>query len=175
MRVYGSLNNRFDENKNFLKRDIQIGDDITMYHWSDRDCYYVTEVINQKHIKVRPYYVCADHSKKLDMGHQEWLYHKTLKEHNKYLNSVFKDRDLDESPEEKKPIEIVYRYNKWQIKHTYLPENLEGVDSFGRKLIDVFFTEKEISKLKAGKEVYRYSDFGNISFGVRDYYYDWSF
>lgn len=38
-----------------------------------------------------------------------------------------------------------------------------------------FFTDKEIKKLEEWKEVYRYNDFGNISFGVRDYYYDWSF
>ena len=34
---------------------------------------------------------------------------------------------------------------------------------------------KKILKLENNKEVYRYQDFGNISFGVRDYYWDWSF
>ena len=87
MKIYGSVSNRFEEGRNFTGREIRPGDDITMYLWSDRHCYWVVDVISQKEIKVKKYYVCADHSKPCGMGHQEWLYFKTQNEENEYLNS----------------------------------------------------------------------------------------
>ena len=173
-KIYGNLTNRFAENKNYNEdKMIHVGDDITKYYWSDRTCYYVTEVIDQKHIKVRRYEICADHSKAGGMGHQDWLYFKTKKELNEYINSVFKDRELDENPKENPEIELVYKYGKWKEVYTYT--DLEEKNQFGRKYRDYLFTEKEIEKLKNNKPIYKYSDFGNISFGTRDYYYDWSF
>ena len=115
MKLYGSLNNRFDENKNFTGREIRVGDDITMYLWSDRHPYFVTKVIDQEHIYVHKYHVCADHSKEGGMGHQNWLYFKTLKEHNQYINSLhLKDLNgkeyepYNENPKEPKYIEIKF-------------------------------------------------------------------
>lgn len=176
MKVYGNLTNRFSENKNYNKdKQIHVGDDITKYWHSDRTCYYVTEVINQKDIKIKEYHVCADHSKLGGPGHQNWLYFKTKAEYNKYINSIFKDRNLDEKVEDSEPINIVYRYNKWMKKEAYTKEDLDSENMFGVKLRDGFFTDKEIENLENGKDVYRYYDFGNISFGVKDYYYDWEF
>lgn len=173
-RCYGNLVNRIDENKNFNKdKLIHVGDDITMYHWSDRDCFYVTEVINQKHIKILPYHVCADQDKKLGMGHQEWLYFKTRKELNKYLHKYHRDREFYN--EEDEPIELKYRYNKWFKVHRYTKEDLDSVNMFGEKLRNAFFTKKEVDRLENNKDVCRYSAFGNISFGVKDHYYDWEF
>lgn len=175
-KIYGNLTNRFSENKNYNEdKLIHIGDDITKYYWSDRSCYYVTDVINQKNIKVKKYEVVADKSKACGMGHQEWLYFKSRKECNEYLNTFYEDEKYEENPKENPEIELAYRYNKWMRKETYTKDDLESEDMFGRKLRDCFFTDKEIKKLEEGKEVYRYNDFGNISFGVRDYYYDWSF
>lgn len=176
MKLYGNLTNRFEENKNYNKdKQIHVGDDITKYHYSDRTCYYVTEVLSQKHIKVKKYYVCADHSKPGGLGRQNWLYFKTRAEYNKYINSVFKDRDLDENVKDDSPIELVYRYNKWMLKDTYTPKDLDSENMFGNKLRDVFFTNKEVKKLEEGKNISRYYNFGNISFGVKDYYYDYEF
>lgn len=82
---YGNVSNRIEEGHVYgTDKTIKEGMDITMYHWSDRTCYFITKVIDQKHIFVNRYYVCADHSKEGGMGHQNWLYFRTLKEHNQY-------------------------------------------------------------------------------------------
>lgn len=142
MKWYGSISNRLQENRNNLGRDIMVGDDITKYLWSDRTCYYVTKVEDQKHITIREYEVIADREKPGGIGHQNWLYFKTRKEANDYLTKYglgevvsFGDRE----------IELVYRYGKWREKYTD----------------------------RDGKAQYRGN--WNISFGIRDYYYDWEF
>lgn len=154
-KVYGSLCNRMAEGRNYKgNQTIEVGDDITMYYWSDRDCYYVTEVVDQKHIFVKEYEVIADHSKPGGMGHQDWLYFKSRKEANVYLNEHMSEErikaygkypveDIKEAPAE----EWVFRYGKWN--------RVVGVDDNGKKIY---------RKLQS-----------NISFGVRDYYYDWEF
>jgi len=35
--------------------------------------------------------------------------------------------------------------------------------------------ESEINKLNSGKDLLRYEDFNNISFGIAEEYYDYSF
>ena len=83
------------------------------------------------------------------MGHQDWLYFKTRKEANQYLNeNVEKSslkkyggypvEDVKENPEE----EWVFRYGKWMEK----------------------ISDKQYRKLN-----------GQVSFGIRDYHYDWEF
>lgn len=52
MKFYGSLNNRFDENKMFCDK-IEVGTKMTEYMYSDCKAYEVVEVINQNHIFVR--------------------------------------------------------------------------------------------------------------------------
>ena len=158
MKMYGLINNRFEEGKQY--EDLKIGTDITMYLYSDRRCYYVTDVIDDKHIKVRPYFVCADHDKKGGQGHQNWVYFKTLKEEVEYLNAHGFDREYDprcESIEE----EWTYRYNKWMQKVicTVNP-----------------YTKKEIKDMNTKGYFERYFDLsGQISIGIRDYHWDWEF
>jgi hypothetical protein len=42
--------------------------------------------------------------------------------------------------------------------------------------IFVMFTDKENQQLAEGKEVAKYNKLsGNVSFGVREHYYDWEF
>ena len=150
-KLYGSLDNRFNENKNFTHRDIQVGDDITMYWWSDRTCYYITKVINQKHIFVKKYCIIADHHKPGGIGHQDWIYFKTCKEEQEYTNRCVEEgllpdyckhnlSEIQEYSEE----EWVFRYNHW-----YSISYRNGVKIYTR--------------------------LQPISFGVRDYYYDWEF
>ena len=175
IKAYGNLTNRIEEGNNYNKdKQIHVGDDITMYHWSDRTCYFVTEVIDQKHIKVKKYEVCADHSKPGGPGHQNWLLFKSKKEYNEYLRSVFPNRELETvDEEENKEIELAYRYGKWQVVEIYT--DLDAENMFGVKLKEYLFTATDIKKLEAGKPVRKYHEFGNISFGVCDYYFDWSF
>ena len=159
-KIYGNLMNRLTEDKNYTGREIKVGDDITMYHWSDRKCYYVTGVINQKRIKVKRYYVCADKEKATGIGHQEWVYFKTLREQDKYLNWEHTEKEYEE--DEKYEEVWVFRYGKWMREHTYTEEN--------------YCSERELNSLKKNGYYKRYYDLsGKVSFGVRNYYYDWEF
>lgn len=197
-RWYGSINNRIDEGKNYTGREIKVGDDITMYYWSDRHCYYITKVVDQKHIFVKEYQVCADHSKAGGMGHQEWLYFKTKREKAQYLNSChLKDMNGKEYPPEDldmiiedEPEEWVFRYGKWKAVSRYNrkrwehclelsrkdhkadadPEHIKGLARYYLGLDDEAF-----AKVMNGEEVVKYHPLQPISFGVREYYYDWEF
>lgn len=175
---YGSLDARLAEGKNYLGREeLRSGDDITMYYYSDQHCYYIDEVINQKEIKVKQYYVCADHSKK-DLGyggHQEWLYFKTLKEHNDYIKTVNPRTQLDYAGEPE-AMTWVYRYGKWQEKLVYNKTIINNIIKRDGYCTFKARNEKEQKLLDEGKDVIRYVDLnGKISFGIRDYYYDWTF
>lgn len=181
---YGSIGNRIEEGCNYEPdKKIKEGTDITVYCWSDRQCKYVTKVIDQKHIFVKDYYVCADRSKPDGIGHQNWRYFKTAREEAEYLNSCrIKDHngkeihgeqeDATESPEE----EWAFRYGHWNRVTRFdkaLAERIEersGLRGFCPK------TKKEKEVFEAGKEVVRYDRIQEgISFGVRDYHYDWDF
>ena len=155
---YGNVINRIEEGR--TAPEIKEGMDITMYLWSDRYCYYVTEVIDQKHIKVKQYKVLADREKAGGMGHQDWVYFKTIKEASDYLKSYGLE-GYDESIEDNEE-EWEYRYNKWQGVSVLTEEN--------------YCTDRERKSLEKNGYYKRYYDLsGKVSFGVRSYYYDWEF
>ena len=159
-RWYGNVINRLQEGRKVP--EITEGMDITMYHWSDRTCYWVEKVDNQKRIYVKRYYVCADHDKTGGMGHQDWMYFKTQKEMSEYLRKYFPNDFKDEDTKEPDAEVWVYRYNKWKQEVTFTEDN--------------YCDEKELKSLKEKGYYKRYFDLsGKISFGVRDYYYDWEF
>lgn len=160
---YGSLTNRLEEGQNFTGREIRTGDDITMYLWSDRNCYFVVGVESQKRIKVRRYYTCADHEKPGGMGHQDWMYFKTWDEWNEYLSKYHPEyHDPKEHRDEPDPQVWVFRYGKWMQEITYTDEN--------------YCTDREKKSLEKNGFYKRYFDLtGRVSFGVLDYYYDWEF
>ena len=196
---YGSIDNRFDEGKNFNKdKMIHEGDDITMYYWSDRHCYFVTKVIDQKHIFVHRYHVCADHEKAGGMGHQDWKYFKTLKEEQEYLNTCIDKGLIKGLPKEDtskiiedKDEEWVFRHKKWKQVGRFTkerwqeclesakndcshPEDETKVHNIARWLFNL--DDKGFAEVMEGKEVVKYYDLsGKVSFGVKDYYYDWEF
>lgn len=160
---YGNLSNRLEEGKNYTGREIKVGDDVTMYHWSDRTCYYVTGVVDQKHITVRRYYTCADKSKPGGMGHQNWVYFKSLREMHNYLGLApiseekYEDADREEA--------WTFRYGKWMREHTVT--EMKYPEAFSKRERDAF--------AKHGFCKY-YTDLsGKVSFGVKEYYYDWEF
>lgn len=195
--LYGNLQNRFDENKNYAGT-IEAGTDITMYYWSDRKCYYVTRVIDQKHIFVREYQVCANHHKPGGMGHQDWLYFKTEREMQEYTNQCVKEgllpdychHELSEifEPSEQ---EWCFRYNHWYQVMRYNPESwnrclenaakdcknpsdTDAVTKLARFYLRL--SDSEFETIMQGKEIVKYIRIDQgISFGVRDYYYDWEF
>lgn len=157
-RWYGNVINRLEEGRTIP--EITVGTDITKYHWSDRTCYYVTGVEDQKRIQVKEYYVCADKDKTGGMGHQNWLYFKSKREMYEYLNEHDCDYDLSRVKEDE-PETWVYRYNKWYREFRMTEDN--------------YCTEKELKSLAKKGYYNRYMEVGNISFGVRNYYYDWEF
>lgn len=170
---YGNLTNRLEEGKNYTGREIAVGDDITMYHYSDRTCYYVTAVEDQKRIKVRRYYTCADHDKAGGMGHQDWMYFRTWDEWNQYLAKYFPDyHDTSAHMEEPEAETWVFRYGKWMKEYRYFSETYENKDLKWT----YHATEKEKQSLaKKGYFCQYFNLSGKVSFGVRDYYYDWEF
>lgn len=161
---YGSLQNRLEEGRNFTGREIKAGDDITMYLYSDRACYYVDFVEDQKHIKVRRYYHCADHEKEGGIGHQNWMLFKTWDEWNAYLSRFFPEHhNAGEHHEEPEPETWVFRYNKWMREVRYTNPVFCG-------------TVREHKSLEKNGYFKHYYDLaGSISFGVRNYHYDWEF
>ena len=70
MKWYGSINNRLEENKQFVPT-IEVGQGVTEYSWSDRDAYEIVAVKDQKHITIRAY----DHKLKegTDWYEQNWV------------------------------------------------------------------------------------------------------
>lgn len=179
-KVYGSLVNRLEEGRTV--KEIRPNMDLTMYYWSDRTCYYVTEVINQKNIKVKKYHVVASRDSKHPggLGAQNWEYFKSINEQNAYLNKYSDDKeDLPTDFPEDKEEEWVFRYGKWKRKEVFTK------DEYNNKYPNIIhknngaythLSEKDIEDLNNGKDIIRYYDLsGKISFDVRDYYYDWSF
>lgn len=173
---YGNVSNRIEEGHVYgTDKTIKEGMDITIYYWSDRACYFITKVIDQKHIFVNRYHVCADLSKEGGMGHQNWLYFRTLKEHNQYLNGYFPKHEYNLNPQEDTPEEWVFRYNSWKrvSRGTLaLYNKVKAQEGF----VNARFTDKEMERLNAGEEVIKYYNLsGKVSFGVRSYYYDWEY
>ena len=190
---YGSINNRIEEGHNYEPdKTIKEGTDVTVYGWSDRQCKYVIRVIDQKHIFVKDYYVIADRA--FGSHGDRWKYFKSLREQEAYLNDWYRSHpeeaaeyeramgrpyeytDLDEIEEPSHEEEWIFRYGHWNRVIRFdkaLAEKIEersGWRGFRPK------TKKEEEAFEAGKEVVRYDRIQEgISFGVRDYRYDWEF
>lgn len=149
--------NRLEEGRNFTGREIREGDDITMYLWSDRHCYYVTSVESQKRIKVREYIVMHDKSKEWYMGSQDWVYFKTIEEAKKY----FPDYSVCDSGEET----WVFRYGKWMRE--FRLNEMRHPDAYSKR-------EREHFQKHGWFNTYGELT-GSVSFGVRSYHYDYEF
>lgn len=168
-------------------KEIKVGDDITMSWGADTKCFYVTKVIDQKHIFVHEYSICADHSKPGGMGHQEWLYFKSREEMINYLTSIYADAVYSDL--EAKDEEWVMRYGKWNrvtrinsetYYNTYetIKKELEQMnvtdDAVIRELkYRLGITKEEATLILLGKECVKYTRLNRFSVGVRNYYYCW--
>ena len=173
-KIYGNLINRINEGKNYNDdHQIHEGDDITMYSYTDRNCYYVTKVVDQKHIFVKRYQICADYDLANGMGHQNWKYFKTIKDENEYMNKYFPDNDYSNYEVEEE--EWVFRNNSWKSVERYSKEIVDQIKQRDGFCWFECRNDKEQKKFDEGGEILRYSKLEPISFGVRDYYYDWGF
>ncbi len=163
MKLYGSVDNRFDEGKQFCDK-LEVGTGMTEYMWSDRHAYEVSRVIDQEHIFVRRMaYTRKDQNGMSDA--QEYEFTSDLKE-----------------PE----IELVKRRGVWCKVFTYSKEmwmqKAEKDTSFKSKEVAYKFykgmsglTDCQKNKIEEGKEVKKYVKWENISFGVMEEYFDYSF
>lgn len=160
MKLYGSLNNRIEENKMYCD-EIKVGTGMTKYSWSDREAYEVVKVVDQTNVFVRRY----DHKAVGEPMSNNW--------------------ELI-SNESNPVIELKLRNGVWYRVCYYSKESwmamaqkdtawktAEAAYNYYRFMSRL--TEKQLEKIEAGKTVKAYKKFGNISFGVADYYYDYEF
>lgn len=153
---YGSINNRIEENKQFCE-EIKVGTGMTEYFWSDRHAYEVIAVKDQKHVTVREY----DH-KRPDT-----------------------DKDYSYSNEwvlvsnEKNPaIDLVKRGKYWYSTTVCTVERAKEILYKSGNIDERIWASNngfDLTEIvKSGKDKTKYHR-KNVSFGVADYYYDYSF
>lgn len=155
MKLYGSLNNRFEENKQYCDK-IEVGTGMTEYSWSDRHAYEVVEVKDQKHVKVREY----DHVMDGEPMTNSW----------KLVSN------------EENPVKtLVKRGNYWYYTTTVTADDVKKYDDEAETESDrlnfiIWLCQLGVNKeevLAKGK-VTKYHR-TNVSFGIADYYYDYEF
>lgn len=145
---YGSLNNRLEENKMFCK-EIEVGTGMTEYSYSDRHPYEVVEVKDQKHVKVRG----LDH---------------------KHVGDGCMDNNWELLSNENNSVrELTKRGNYWYWTTTVTKDILDKIDKIETRLF-LCQNNIDIDKLKEKGKITRYRR-ANVSFGVAQYYYDYSF
>lgn len=162
MKLYGSLNNRMEENRMYCD-EIKVGTGMTEYSWSDRHPYEVVEVVDQTNVFVRG----LDHIKNGEAYSNEW---KLVSNENNPI------------------IELKLKNGVWMRVVNFSKEmwmnNAKDMAREHTEKIDVYYdyckamsglTSKEKEKVEAGKVVKKLRKFGNVSFGVAEYYYDYSF
>ena len=148
MKWYGSVQNRIEENKMFTG-EIEVGTGVTEYLYSDRHAYEVIAVQDQKHVTIREY----DHKMvdKDGWASNNW--------------------ELISNPDNP-TLDLVKRGKYWYSTRTVTREELESADLNQKLRIVVGGFDPDVIQEK-GKQTKYYRL--NVSFGVADYYYDYSF
>ena len=150
-KLYGSLNNRLDENKyyNGTQNNLAVGTLATIYYYSDRHAYEVVEVKDQKHIKIRQL-----DAKRIDNNGMSdcQSYEYTSNKNNRIIE-----------------LELT-RYG-WKQVTRY---NLDLYNNIKNRLGYVLWTSDIVEKVMQGKEVKRTNKI-SISFGIAEEHYDYSF
>lgn len=169
MKFYGSLNNRIDENRYFGNTygKIAPGTPCTVYLYTDRHAYEVIEVKSQTNLIIRRL--------------------KAVRTDNFGMSDAQNYRY--ESNPTAKAEEIKLTKNGWRYVSTFNREGFAkcvnnlmqdaGNKEAAEKLATFFWrrnlTDKQFAKVMEGKEVTKLQSKVNISFGVADEYYDYSF
>lgn len=154
-KLYGNYMNRITEDHMYCDV-ITVGTGMTEYHYSDRSAYEVTQVRDQKHITVRKYDVV--HSGPVAMDNRWEL----------VRNENNRERDL------------IRIGDIWYWTDTVTAEDIAAIDndpdetSRMRRKLSLAVNGYDIEKIMAkGKQTKRTR--AHVSFGVADYYYDYSF
>lgn len=149
MKLYGSLQNRIEENRTFCDL-IEVGTGVTEYSWSDRHPYEVVAVKDQKHVSVR----AMDH---------------------RHVGDTPMDNSWELISDESAPIRhLVKRGKYWYWESTLTLEDYEKVKDNFEECLRLAVAGYDLEKVKEdGKFTKRYR--ANVSFGVASYYYDYEF
>ena len=145
----GNIINRISEERMFCD-EIKVGTGMTEYSYSDRDAYEVVAVKDQKHITVREY----DH--RLKDGAPP------------YSN----DWELISDPS-KPECDMVKRGKYWYWVSTVTLEDLSRIKD-QRDLLSLCVAGFDPDLIRKNGKQTRYRR-AKVSFGVADYYYDYSF
>lgn len=156
-RWYGSVQNRLEENHQFCE-EIRIGTGMTEYSYSDRHPYEVIEVIDQKHVVVRE----LDHKLIGEAYSNDW----ELVSNENNPTYLFTKRGK-------------YWYNTITVTSAILDDLKRAKDSGDvneevRIVLLLGHNDIDTDKLREKGKVTRYQRM-NVSFGVAEYYYDYSF
>lgn len=147
-KLYGNLINRIGEDNQYCPV-IEVGTGMTEYHWSDRTAYEVVEVRDQKHVTVREYDV--EH---IGDGMD-----------NKWRLISNPDAPL---------CDLVKVGDYWYWTCTLTAEELATCEGDTRQMLALAVAGWDFDKVRAkGKQTKRTR--AKVSFGVADYYYDYSF
>lgn len=145
---YGSIDNRINEGRMFCE-EITVGTGMTEYSWSDSDAYEVIEVTDQKHIKVREY----DHKHIGEPMTNSW--------------------ELISNPANPER-EMVKRGDVWYWSTTITAEDIADIDNDIDYKIRLVINGFDIDKIRQRGKQTKLNK-ANVSFGVAEYYYDYSF
>lgn len=163
MKLYGSLNNRMEENRMYCK-EIEVGTGMTRYDYSDRHAYEVVKVINQTNVFVREY----DHEIAGEPMSNQWKL--VSNENNPVIELKLKNG-------------VWYRVLEYS-KQNWLEQAQKEFERGSVKTPQAWYdyckcmsglTQKEKDKIENGKTVKKLRKFGNVSFGVAEYYFDYEF
>lgn len=151
---YGSLNNRLEENRQFVDT-IEVGTGVTEYSWSDRHPYEVVEVKDQKHVSVRE----LDHKHVGEAMTNDWEL--SSNESNPVLN-------------------MTKRGNYWYWTVTVTAKDLadfEAAEDETERINCMIWLcnngfDSDVIREKGKQTKYHRA---NVSFGKAEYYYDYEF
>lgn len=146
-RFYGSLINRFEENKIYKK--IKVGEYATEYLYSDRHAYEITKVVDDKHFFIRRLI-----AERID-------------------NNGFSETQDYEYKHDPNAVDEEIEITKYGFKRVYRYD-LDLYNAILKRDKYVLWASDIVEAVKQGKKVKRSSKI-NLSIGVADEYYDFSF
>lgn len=162
-KLCGSLDNRLEENQMYCK-EIKVGTGVTEYSYSDRHPYEVTKVINQKHVFIRSMI-----AKRIDKnGMSDYQEYEYISDANAPEIELVKRNNIWYKVQE-------YSKDKWlkMAKEHRVSDNIKVEYNYYKMMSGL--TRNQLEKIEQDKVVRKYSKFGNISFGVMEKFFDYTF
>lgn len=163
MKLYGSLQNRLVEGRDFTNGNIKVGTGVTEVLYTDRHAYEVTVVKDQNHFTIRRMKATAtgesmSNEWKLESDETQPTYD------IERINGVF--YKVSYMTKEK-----VMKRAEEMLKETFVPNtSIEKAIDF----VTMYLTDKQKERVLNGKQVKLKSKM-NLSIGIQQEYYDYEF